>query len=145
MNEPEYYVTICVKTPAGTRAISSRHNAKFKSLSAAEKYKESLKPTIENINQFPPKGITIKGERIAAITSNPAPNISYEEPAETNEGVEELRRRTQKEPEYVQLYHGGRVKKSTVKWFDRQQESATMIVWAILAAMLAIALCNNQP
>lgn len=142
MKGSDYYVTLCVKTPTGTRAISSYHNAKFRSLSSAEKYRDSLIPTIESINKAssrPVGPLYLPGERIVVITDNPAPDISYVEHTSSK------RTRTKKEPEYVQLYHGPRVKKSTAKWLERQQESATIVLFAIIAVMLAIALCNKQP
>jgi len=163
---PRYYVTLCVKTGAVTRAIQWFYNAKFKTLSSAENYREGLLPLVDKINSSPPnpKAIpNIEGERTIVITDNPAPNINYfrdENEVESkplrstadNEGIQELgknivpaKKKNKKTPEYVRLYHGPLVKKSTAKWLEKRQESASMVLFAIMAVMLLIALCNNQP
>jgi hypothetical protein len=36
------------------------------------------------------------------------------------------------------------VKKSTAKWLEKKQENTNIALFAIIAVMLAIALCNQQ-
>ena len=162
---PRYYVTLCVKTESATKAIQWFYNAKFETLSSAEKYRNNLLPLVEAINSSPPNPNripNIEGERVLVITGNPAPNVNYlrsgdeiesKRPSVLSENKviqksgknnEPPKRKTEKEPEYVQLYHGPKVKKSTAKWLDKQQESASRVLFAIIAVMLLIALCNNQ-
>jgi hypothetical protein len=56
-----------------------------------------------------------------------------------------VKKKTRKSPEYVRLHHGPIVKKSTAKWIEKKQENASIILLGIIAIMLAIAICSNQP
>jgi hypothetical protein len=141
-----YYVTLCVKTATVTKAIPWFYNAKFETLSAAQNYKSSLIPLVNKINSSPPqpKRIpNIEGERILVITGNPSPDIYYQSKGDEieskpldnlkdNEHTQKSgknavpsKSKTRKATEYVQLYHGPKVKKSTAIWLQRKQDDAS--------------------
>ncbi len=77
---PGYYVTLCIKTDSGTQAIQWHYNAKFDTMASAKSYRDSLLSLVDQINSLPlhERGIPqIEGERIVAITDNPAKSIVY--------------------------------------------------------------------
>jgi hypothetical protein len=52
------------------------------------------------------------------------------------------KKRSRKEPEYVRLYHGPKVKKSTAKWLEKKQANASTVLFGILGFMLLLYLCG---
>ena|SRR3990170_1742315 len=53
------------------------------------------------------------------------------------------RRKPRKTTEYVQLYHGPKVKKSTARWLERKQEDASRWLFVIIGLGLLIALAKE--
>ena len=53
------------------------------------------------------------------------------------------KRRPRKTAEYVQLYHGPKVRKSTARWLERKQEDASRWLFVIIGLGLLIALAKE--
>jgi hypothetical protein len=53
------------------------------------------------------------------------------------------KRKPRKTTEYVQLYHGPKVKKSTARWLERKQEDASRWLFVIIGLGLLLALIKG--
>jgi len=159
-----YYVTLCVKTETATKAIQWFNNAEFGTLAAAQNYRDSLLNIVDSINNSPPnpKRIpNIEGERILVITQNPAPDIKYlskgtaiesktqdvlkddKDIQKPKKNIPHAKRKTKKVTEYVRLYHGPIVKKSTANWLERKDANASRLLLGIIGFMVLAALLSE--